>query len=1475
MDASTPLLHISRLRLTRQSQLSPLDDDLSTTPTAGPSRLHALHDENEDNESTPRLPISSSLPSMFAMTEDTPAARLRALLAQVPNTSSASRTQLLREPTPSLPSDRESDFDPPPKWAASSTSSVRESVSRIFAHALRSPGDTPRKGARRNSIDMSEVEDSPRVDRVVQERSRHKAKRMSISDEELERSKGKTPMASSHAANIEALRSRIMSSRPSQLDGSISDASNTSNDTAALLHEMRGSTASEMRNTGASMQTMQLSAQLQSSHSNLLDQDSEMQRAMGTGDSFGGESSKQVLPPSFPPIPKTATAPLAVRPRASIMRAGSLTDNKLSANVTRRTSGGFPQRAQDDLASSASSVTGDITSAPSTPPRDRRDSYHHHRASHSQTGSPLPEFPRQRHDSVHSAGSSRSSSRAESNSSIADFRDRMKDTEKERQRERERAWNKPSPSRVRINSQTSITNHSTRPGSAQIKLTPETVRISREHSRPSSPSGSIQSHGSEDEEVAEPVHGRELNGGAVHPKPNRHLHRSVSPLPGPSSRSRTRSLQSNTAEPVVNGQVRSRHLRRNSSISSLQSQDSSRASSPAGSVHDIGEDKEEEEVVHERERNWGARQPKWTHTSTQKRALSPNPAASHSRVRKQSLESDSSAPGGPPLTRSPNSHLKHKRNVPSASVPPQRLSPQPASLSPEIHKDSKHSVMPTSPRSPQPNGRAHDKPMRVPPHLSPRPTSPIPPANGGADVKATQGSPPYTSRFGWQFPRSRPQLPEFGAETESSSPERSPSPVHRPPSHLSGSTSRSHIPVRSPGKVPRVEMGKSGEAKPFTRGHKRATTEFAEANGAIPPRIHFEPAPEPETESETEPEVAVEHEATNVEALRESDESSQDAPTPVARPIEIPPHEQPQPPAGDDPFAHSERTPNDASSMDIDTSAPAVPPPLDTTPSFELSTPPRRASLSSSKIEFKTPSPPRGLPDLPGPPLSSEDETDTGDLLPERQGGENQLNLTTMKTPRPPGAWAATPAPAPVPARSQTPQPASSSAEAAKSARARSNSLPQPSFAELKPSLVTPVSAFSRASTLPSRTPAPPGAWMATPGSLRRKALMKVRFEAVSDSTASDADAGAKKDESEESLPVADWNTTPLARPQLNASDSMSEPSFNDVKSSSPAQVPSASANGNAQEPGAQDAKVPKTPTTSPPRRRHPRRSPSVRLVDEYGRAQEDPPVTPARRDAREQSASMRMPGGGPLKTPRTTSVRMLDAMGREVEDASEHNDSEDTVTETRYSRQEALARMKRAVADLQEGLSAVDSASGAALDDPRLGELHELSKAARDLRVKLATSLQQAQVRPKYGSLKESMRRSRFLPNFLPELAIGPWNSWLFVTIFVLQFVLFLVMYRMSKIHAKQQFLTTYFDPFYAELHLHPNKPELNYDANLFSFIRRSALEPSQLERLGVQGPLDYITHTISAAIAEAQRYIWNTWGVINDDQVKAWPPT
>ena len=94
-----------------------------------------------------------------------------------------------------------------------------------------------------------------------------------------------------------------------------------------------------------------------------------------------------------------------------------------------------------------------------------------------------------------------------------------------------------------------------------------------------------------------------------------------------------------------------------------------------------------------------------------------------------------------------------------------------------------------------------------------------------------------------------------------------------------------------------------------------------------------------------------------------------------------------------------------------------------------------------------------------------------------------------------------------------------------------------------------------------------------------------------------------------------------------------------------------------------------------------------MQLVDEFGRAQEDQPIIPSRKDLRDHSASLHISGGG-----RSASVRIVYKTGHEAEGPSEQNDMEDTVAEVRYSSQEALQRMMRAVADLQDGLSGIDS---------------------------------------------------------------------------------------------------------------------------------------------------------------------------------------
>ena len=204
-----------RLRLTRQSlSITGAGPSHSSTRlrdqagTSGDLQTSFSVERDEDEESTPRrAPIDVLHPVDDVVVEgdgnqseatplaDTPANRLRALLARSP--SSATPTQRYRgtssssgkaQMEPYSPS--QEDYEPiTPKHPFSPpledppTSVARESLRDIFAQALRDPGDTPvkeQRRRRRNSIGSSGVDESP-------VKARARAGRKSFSDEETER----------------------------------------------------------------------------------------------------------------------------------------------------------------------------------------------------------------------------------------------------------------------------------------------------------------------------------------------------------------------------------------------------------------------------------------------------------------------------------------------------------------------------------------------------------------------------------------------------------------------------------------------------------------------------------------------------------------------------------------------------------------------------------------------------------------------------------------------------------------------------------------------------------------------------------------------------------------------------------------------------------------------------------------------------------------------------------------------------------------------------------------------------------------------------------------------------------------------------------------------------------------------------------------------------------------------------------------
>lgn len=254
MDSSgaTPTLQVPRLRLSRIGTKF----DEQNTPQAGPSRLspgsrtpvlngYDDSDTGDDAQSTPRLPMLTTIPSESYSASatpiaETPSARLRALLARVPHSPSTPKVAV-------APSEPDSDFDPPRSSPLNTPSIARSSLKDLFSRALRDPGDTPQKTRRRrSSIDLSEVEASPRAER---ERAKNRGQRRTASDEELEKQsrayiinyanlsslmsviESATSSKASQAATFDILRARLTSSQTQIMNQQLGDCESVAGQT--------------------------------------------------------------------------------------------------------------------------------------------------------------------------------------------------------------------------------------------------------------------------------------------------------------------------------------------------------------------------------------------------------------------------------------------------------------------------------------------------------------------------------------------------------------------------------------------------------------------------------------------------------------------------------------------------------------------------------------------------------------------------------------------------------------------------------------------------------------------------------------------------------------------------------------------------------------------------------------------------------------------------------------------------------------------------------------------------------------------------------------------------------------------------------------------------------------------------------------------------------------------------------------------
>ncbi|EIW63189.1 uncharacterized protein TRAVEDRAFT_56298 [Trametes versicolor FP-101664 SS1] len=519
---------------------------------------------------------------------------------------------------------------------------------------------------------------------------------------------------------------------------------------------------------------------------------------------------------------------------------------------------------------------------------------------------------------------------------------------------------------------------------------------------------------------------------------------------------------------------------------------------------------------------------------------------------------------------------------------------------------------------------------------------------------------------------------------------------------------------------------------------------------------------------------------------------------------------------------------------------------------FSLQTPPRRPQFHTPKAVFETPPPPRGMPDLPGPPSEDEDEED--DHTPILQSREIQGELTALKTPRPPGAWLATPAPSRLSTIEHIERAGSAPPAEQKSPSSDSG-------------LATPPSTLSRANSLPPKTPAPPGGWVNTPApdtSARRKAALKVRFDVESETASDGTFERPSADSSGESkVPANESSGAPWSIAALQNADGST--------SSAPP-----------------ESSIEPPPTPPSMRDRIRQKSPSIRVLDAYGREQVETgpapiavPEAAPRNDelptdtrAVVHTTPRREARAGPSATPRSRSaVRMVDAMGREIEE--EPVVEEESFAETPLSRSEALYRMRETLASMAQDLSDADRLSDKAVFDAQsYASLEERCRSAQTARNKLSKSLQMVQsaeveLKSKYAPLQSRLKQSVSMPD-------SPRLSWrVVVWLVVLQLILLAVMYRYSLAQARKIFLTTYYDPFYPELYRYLVKPNTHQHAipscppwSIFTVF-------SSLQRAGLKGVAADAWTSASCSISSSFQSFWTGMSYTQSAIPYSWPPT
>ncbi|KAI6002810.1 hypothetical protein EDD15DRAFT_2157135 [Pisolithus albus] len=394
----------------------------------------------------------------------------------------------------------------------------------------------------------------------------------------------------------------------------------------------------------------------------------------------------------------------------------------------------------------------------------------------------------------------------------------------------------------------------------------------------------------------------------------------------------------------------------------------------------------------------------------------------------------------------------------------------------------------------------------------------------------------------------------------------------------------------------------------------------------------------------------------------------------------------------------------------------------------------------------------------------------------------------------------------------------------------------------------------------PSQPPSQGGADESHFGTIgRRRSFLKVRFD-VSESEASTAGDQPRSPLSAIRLSNPDLEEVGPSEASAIAHDELSQ-------TAEPSSIYAARQSPTI--PDIPSTPIPQHGLTSP---KPLRKSPMVRVVDEYGREKHDAEESNFQDsfDQHDYADASLTPGSSfqhiVTSTPKVatrSTVRIVDAMGRAINEQPEQrsvalfNDISITSDDLPPGRAETITRIKQVAQELQEGFSDADRS----FDEPtpssaQLEKLEEVSRSARTKRDQLN------QRRGKNGFFLDcdADKITTSLKFFKADALTGNrilWNRMLLVCSVLTQLLLIIAMWRFRYAHteARRLFYTTYYDPLYPELY--------SLDGNPFvrTHSSHSWTIPESWETIRREG-----WRAIGSEIQHTLRFVgdqvWDCWG-------------